>query len=392
MHPYKAYVLFVALWGAGMGAHATTYVPCLLERGFSLADVAAVNIFFWATISLMELPTGLLADGKSRAWSVRIGALLCAVGAFSYATAGSFVAAAICESVIGIGFAFLSGAQQAWVTDALIRRGESERVGKCFGTAAAIRSAAALLSGAGGALLGTIDLRLGWLLGGSFHVAAAVVAFTCMNGDGEPEERMTERQAFAASVSATRGTPGLGWALVMATAFGLVLPFNHYWTPFFREKVGQAWLAGVYALFHVCIAAGGLAVRRAGLFSGSDRKGVVAALAFVGIGLAATGVLPGVVLPFAAVMLHEFGRGLYEPLMDAYVQKRVGSGYRATYASFQSFIARAGFGVILFATWWLTRDLPSDVTTIGAAWFVSGGLLAGIAVAGALLRSRRAAA
>lgn len=380
MHPYAAYVLFVALWGAGMGSTATTYVPGLLAKGFSLADVAAVNIFFWATISLMELPTGLLADGKSRAWSVRVGAAFCAIGAFTYSTADTFWRAALAESVVGIGFAFLSGAQQAWVTDALIRRGEGDRVGRCFGVAAAARSIAALVACTAGALLGTIDLRLGWILGGCFHVASGIVACVWMNGDGEPQERMTERQAFSASVAATRRTPGLGWALVMATAFGLVLPFNHFWTPFFREKVGQAWLAGVYALFHVCLAVGGLAVRRAGFLSGADRNGVVASHVLIGAGLAAAGALPGIVLPFMAVMVHEFGRGLYEPLMDAFVQKRVGSGYRATYASFQSFVARGGFGVILLATWLLTKDLPSDGSTIGIAWRVSGILIVAIAV------------
>lgn len=388
MHPFRAYLLFTALWGAGMSVTATTYVPGLLAKGFTLADVAAVNIFFWVTISVMELPTGLLADGKSRAWSVRAGAAFCAMGAFGYASADTFFRAALSESVIGIGFAFLSGAQQAWLTDALIKRGEAERVGKCFGLSAAVRSGAALIAGPAGALVGTADLRLGWILAGCCHAAATVVACLCVRGEGEPEERMTEREAFAASIAATRRTPGLAWALCMATALGLVLPFNHFWTPFFREKVGQAWLGGVYALFHVCIAVGGLAVRRAGLFAGTDRKGVAVALFLAGIGLAAAGMLPGIILPIVAVVVHEFGRGLNEPLMDAFVQKRVGSGFRATFASFQSFVARAGFGVILLATWALTRNLPSDGTTIGIAWLVAGGLLATAAIAGMAWRRR----
>lgn len=390
MHPRKAYVLFTAFWGAGMSVTATTYVPGLLERGFTLAQVAAVNVFFWVTISLMELPTGLLADGKSRAWSVRIGALCCALGAGCYATADSFWTAAMSESIIGVGFAFLSGAQQAWLADALAKRGESDGLRRAYGTAAAVRSVTAIVAGTAGALVGTVDLRLGWVLGAGCHFAAAVVAFRCMNGvDGEPEQRMTERQAFAASLVATRRSPGLLWALALAAAFGLVLPFNHYWTPFFRERTGQAALGVVYALFHLAIAAGGMAVRRGGFLAGADRRGVAFALLATGVGLAVAGVLPGIVLPLIAVFVHEFGRGMYEPLMDAYVQKRVESGYRATYASFQSLVARAGYGLILGVIVLALQDSPATGAVIGATWLAAGLLLAAIA-AFALARCVRA--
>lgn len=389
MHPTKAYVLFTVLWGAGMSATATTYVPGLLERGFSLAEVAAVNMFFWLTISLMEVPTGLLADGRSRAWSVRIGALFFVAGAASYFRATTFAQAAFSETVFGIGFAFLSGAQQAWLADALKKRGESAKLRRAYGTAAAGRSVAAMVSGVAGAFIGTVGLRYGWALGGAFHVGAAAVAFCCMGGDeGEPapDERMTERQAFSESLKATRAIPGLLWALAMATAFGLVLPFNHFWTPFFRERVGQVGLSAVYAMFHAGLAAGGIAVRRGGFFADDHRRGVAAAVALTGVGLAVAGVLPGVALPFAAVVAHEVGRGMFDPLMDAYVHERVGSGYRATYASFQSLVARAGYGVILGVVVLATNGMPSDGRTIGLTWLVAGGAL----IAAAALGWRRA--
>ncbi|HTM67779.1 MAG TPA: MFS transporter [Candidatus Binatia bacterium] len=385
MHPTKAYVLFTILWGAGMSATATTYVPGLLERGFTLSEVAAVNMFFWLTISLMELPTGLLADGRSRAWSVRIGALFFVAGAMSYFRATTFAQAAFSETVFGIGFAFLSGAQQAWLADALKKRGESGELRRAYGTAAAWRSIAAMVAGVGGAFIGTIDLRYGWLLGGTFHACAAAVAFLAMNGeDGEPhaDEKMTEGQAFSASLKATRAIPGLLWALGMATAFGLVLPFNHFWTPFFRERVGQVGLSVVYALFHLGLAAGGMAVRRGGLFSREHGSGVVVAVGLTGAGLAVAGFMPGIALPFLATLVHELGRGMFDPLMDAYVQQRVGSGYRATYASFQSLIARAGYGVILGVVVLATRGQPSNGTTIGWTWLAAGGLLTAVAFAG----------
>ncbi len=382
MHPTFVYVLFTALWGAGMGATATTYSPNLLAHGLSLSDVAAVNLFFWVSVSVSELPTGLFADGKGRAWSVRAGALVHVIGSFGYATATTFWQAVLWECIIGVGIAFLSGAQQAWLTDALIKRGEAHLISRAFGTAAATRAMAAIVSGTLGALLGVLDLRLGWVLSGVLHVGAAYVAFRCMNGDGEPEKRMTERQAFAASFTATRRIRGLGWAMVMAIVFGFVLPFNHFWAPFFNAKVGQAGMSYVWAPLILGVVIGGLAVRRGGFLAGADRRGIVVSHLVSGGGLVVAGLCSGFAVPFLACIVHEVGRGMYEPLMDAYVQKRVESGYRATYASVQSLIQRAGFAVILGGVILCTRNKPSNVETVSVTWAVSGALMCVCAVVG----------
>jgi MFS family permease len=392
MHPTIVYILFISLWGAGMGATATTYSPFLLARGLSLSDIASINLFFWISVSASELPTGLFADGKGRAWSIRTGMVFHVVGYFGYVMASSFWQAVCCECIIGVGIAFLSGAQQAWLTDALIKRGESKKLGRAFGTAAASRAVAAIVAGVIGALLGSLDLRLGWVLAGTCHLGAMFIAFRRMNGDGEPAVRMTERQAFSASFSATRRVPGLGWAMAMAIVFGFVLPFNHFWSPFFIEKVGQAGLSYVWAPLLVGVVVGGLAVRRGGMLVGTDRRGIVVSHLITGGALAAAGLLSGFALPFAACIIHEFGRGMYEPLMETYVQKRVESGYRATYSSVQSLIQRAGFVVIIGGVILLTRGMPSNANTVSFAWVVSGALMVACAIIGLLAcRSKSAA-
>src|SRR5688572_10336557 len=106
-----------------MGMTATTASLLQLQVGMSIADIAFVNIVFWTTIILMELPTGMLADGKSRIWSVRIGIACFALGCFAYANVQGVGTALIGEIALGVGFAFVSGAESAWITDALKKRG-----------------------------------------------------------------------------------------------------------------------------------------------------------------------------------------------------------------------------------------------------------------------------
>ena len=51
------------------------YVPFMLKLGLELADIQRINIVFFLTIFFLEIPTGALADGKSRRWSVTAGYL-----------------------------------------------------------------------------------------------------------------------------------------------------------------------------------------------------------------------------------------------------------------------------------------------------------------------------
>src|SRR3989338_336825 len=114
----KIYYLFTALMGLGMGATMTVYAPFLLSIGLSLGEIALVNALFWAIIIAAEIPTGMFADGRSRAFSLKVGMIFHGLGAILYLFADGFWSVALAESTLGIATAFMSGAQQAWITDA----------------------------------------------------------------------------------------------------------------------------------------------------------------------------------------------------------------------------------------------------------------------------------
>ncbi len=75
MHPAKAYILLIGLFGLAGGFIATTYSPFLISIGLDIGQISLINTVFFGVISLMELPTGMWADGKSRIWSVRMGVI-----------------------------------------------------------------------------------------------------------------------------------------------------------------------------------------------------------------------------------------------------------------------------------------------------------------------------
>ncbi len=389
MHPAKVYVLFCGLFGASFGFISTVYVPFLLSIGLSLADVALINVAYWLTVSAAELPTGMWADGRGRAWSIRTGTLLLGLSFIGYALARGFASAMVCEMAGAVGTAFLSGAQQAWITDALKKRGEGDSLGRVFGAAALWRSLGLLGGGLVGAVVGAADLRLSIAAAGAFMLIALGVAARRLNGDGEPETRMTEKQAFCASAAALRRDRGLLWSVAVLTAFGLVLPFNLYWTVFFREGFGQAWLGLVWLPIYSANAAAGWIVRKWNVAAGRETAGVILAVTLTGAGLAGAGLAAGVAVPFLWALGHEIGRGLFDPLLDTYTQRRIESPYRATFGSFQSLIGRAGFGIVLIGTWLLTRGRTPDASTVRLTWVAAGLLLSAAAAVFWLFRPRR---
>jgi MFS family permease len=376
MRPDAAYALFCLLMGVGLGSHATIYAPFLDSIGVTLSGMAVVNAFFWVTGALLELPTGMLADGKSRIWSVRIGTAVVMATGCAYAFADGLVSAIVIESLMAVGFAFQSGAESAWLTDALKRKGEDAFLRRAFGTAALSRSAGFLIGGVMGAGVASLGgLRAPWLVGTVFLAGAVLVSFRLMNDDGEPEKRMTEKAAFCASHRMLRKTPALIWAASAAMLFGLVLPFNHYWSLFFRGQVGQAGLGWLWIpLYGSCVVAGWL-VRKSTIPAGKESGGILLGFALAGIGMATIGFMP--VLPAAVLMVivHQVGRGIFLPFLEVFVQHRVESGYRATYGSLQALLAKAGYGTILIAVWIASHDLPSRPSTVVAVWAVCGSLL-----------------
>ncbi|MFH2063312.1 MAG: MFS transporter [bacterium] len=386
MKPEKVFVLYSLLTGLGIGFFAPNYALLVLSVGLTMPQVALINVVFFLVIVIMELPTGMLADGRSRAWSVWIGSFMCAVFHLAYGFVNGFWWALVCEVMAGVAMSFISGALEAWVTDALGETGDGRRLRRALASGAMAVSFGCLLGGVVGGIIGTIDPRLGFWIGGGFQLAAFVVARLFMDGRGEPLHRTSELTALKDSLNAIRHSRSLVWAGAAAAVSGLVCSFNHYWAPFFAARSGEYGLSYVWLVIYGGTILGSYAVRRWVTCAGHEASLVVAALLAAGLGLVVTPHLPGLVWPLTFALLHEVGRGAFRPLLSTFVQRRVASSFRATYGSLQSFIERGGFSIVLGLTWLLTRHLPNGEPLISVTWTVQGILLITCALLLALFR------
>jgi hypothetical protein len=375
VHPIRALSLYEFLATFGIGMTAATGSLLQLKVGMSVADIAFVNIVFWVVIILAEVPTGMLADGRGRIWSVRVGITLFALSCFAYAGVQGVGTALVAEILMGVAHAFISGAESAWVTDALKKRGEEHLIPRAFGSQAMAAGAGFMAGGVLGGLLGTFDLRFGWIAAGVLVSASAYVAWRVMDESGEIDDRPTELEAFRLSCGALRSGSGLRWTIGATVVLGLVVPFNHLWQPFFVDHVGQARLGWLCVPIQGSILLAGWLARRKGAFVGRGAEGIVLALFLSGIGLIGVAVLGAFSGMLGALVVHEFGRGLFRPLMSTYTQQRVDSRCRATFGSLQSLLGKTGFALALLLVWFLSHGRDASQETISFIWIVCGGLL-----------------
>lgn len=390
MRSTTAYYLFVFISAFGFAMTFTAYVPFLGSIGLGYADVGFLNAAFSLIIVIAEVPTGLLADGRSRAWSLVVGSLCMAAGSWLYFVATGWWSALSAELVIGIGIAFCSGAQQAWLADVLIAEGKSEQLNRAYGTAAAFSGTALLLGGLTGGALAAWNMRAIWLAGVASGCIAAAVAALTMTGRGESSEPLSEWEALKQALRALASSRSLRWMGACLAVCGLLGGFNYYWSVYAQVDFGLSGLGIVWAVIYLPVIAAGLLLRRTNGFRGHEGRGMVLALAVAGLTLAALPFAAGKTAFLLVIFAHELPRGTFGPLVSAFLMPRVGSGYRATAESLQSLMSHLGFVFFPVFIGLMVRGLPEGQDTVRLIWWTSGTMLAAFAALLWLLRPRDA--
>lgn len=371
MRSTTAFYLFTFVYQLGMGATMSLYTPFLLDIGLSYSQVALVNATFWTFAVLMEVPTGMLADGRGRGWSVRVGAFLYGVGSLWYAMADGFVHAVSAELVLAVGGAFMSGALHSWVVDASDR---TEPLPKVFGTSTMLRGFATILGTLVGVYVAEVYGRgASFAILGVTSLLAFAVASVWMRGK-EPEHPMTEFEALRHAAAHLRQSPPLRWATVMQASYGIYQTFNMFWAPFMLAHFTQVEVGYLWIVMYLSVVAAGWLVRTR--FGGKDGTGLgmLLSLIMASVPLMLFGLTTSTVVWVLLLVLHEVGRGAFVPFTDAFVHERIESGYRATYASLQSFVGGSGMALVLLVMAVVMRPYDQDVTVIPWLWLGAGTL------------------
>jgi len=201
-----------------------------------------------ATVFLFEIPTGVLADVKSRRLSIIIGYGIMGVGFIVEGAFPFFGAIALAQVLWGFGYTFTSGATQAWIADEL---GE-ERVGEAYLRGAQAARTGALLAIPISVALGSLSLQLPIVLGGLVMILLAAFLVVVMGEEGfapsPPEERTTwglMLRTIGDAQQLVRRQPILIVLLATGLFYGLYSEgFDRLWTPHLLEGFQGPWSNG----------------------------------------------------------------------------------------------------------------------------------------------------
>jgi DHA3 family tetracycline resistance protein-like MFS transporter len=212
-------------------------------------QLVLVGTILEATVFLFEIPTGVLADVKSRRLSVIIGYVLIGLGFVVEGSLPLFWTVALAQVLWGFGYTFTSGATQAWIADEI---GEA-RAGEAFLRGSQAARIGGLLAIPISVLLGEVNITLPIVLGGALMILLAVFLSLAMTEEGFTPIAAEDRTSFrlmlktvADARHVVRRQPVLLTLLGIGLFFGLYSEgFDRLWTAHLLEDFAVPWAAAV---------------------------------------------------------------------------------------------------------------------------------------------------
>jgi len=209
-------------------------------------QLVIVGTILEASTFAFEIPTGILADVKSRRLSIIIGYVVMGIGFIVEGSLPLFWAVALAQVVWGLGYTFTSGATQAWIADEV---GEA-RAARAFLRGAQIARIGSLVAIPFSVLLGLVAVALPVVMGGALMILLAGFLALTMSEAGfkptPPAERTTWGMMLKTAQDArqlTRRQPILLTLLGIMFFYGLYSEgLDRLWTAHVLENFTVPWL------------------------------------------------------------------------------------------------------------------------------------------------------
>ena len=339
--PFHPLARFFAWYvSSQMVFESAIWILFLQDRGFSLAEIGIAEAGFHLAPVLLEIPSGSFADLIGRRWSLATGSLLVALSSILLWNAHSLPIAVIALFVSGANYSFRSGADQAYLYDALATD-QQGGFARLFGR---LLSAGYLIGG-GAALLGAVlsEWSYAWPIG----LNAATGVFGVMLALGLPEapqalipEDRPGRRSFRRHIADVRlllrAQPVVARMLLVTALFWTTLAIAGLYTQaaFAEQGLSNGQIGLVSGLTWVMIAAG---TAIGGQMGGSFARQWAWLVLVTALGVALTGI-DVIAVAVVAFLAWQLVSGVIETRFPAWYNARLPSAQRATVISIEGWL------------------------------------------------------
>lgn len=379
--PKAVYYLVTFITDFAIGLVATTYTLFLLSKGLDLLQANLVNLAFMLGNFIFEIPTGAYADFFGRRKSLILSNLFLFTSFLVYFISSDIFVFILAELLAAIAITFASGALDAWAVDSLKEKGYEGKMDFIFSQASIISSLAALLGGLIGAYIGSVNLALPWLVGGSLSVISLLAVVLFMHESPVKRElSLSFVNGFKQLIKVSKDS--INYGLKQKAVFWLTLssmlslfafqPLNMFWSPRLSSLAGnQIWILGwVWVGVTLFMMLGSFLVKKLLKQEKSYLSVFITTALFLGIPILLASMFDIFMVVLSGFLIYEIGRGMLKPIHKSYLNVHIPSEQRATILSFDYMMGKLGAagGLIVFG--WVANHY-----SIAYSWLAAGILI-----------------
>ena len=229
------------------------------SHGLTMTQIMLLQSIFSIGVVVLELPTGAFADYFGKRKSLILGALFWTIGFTWYGFSTNFWQFAIGELLAGIGSAFISGADRAYIHELLREEHKEADFKKTEGKARGIIQIAQAIGSIGGGLIGSISLSFTLIATGLSTIVSFIIGTTFPKiKEDKNEKKIGYLQIIQESFSLIKTHKRLLWLTLFFASFnGLLWPLNFYSQPFLKLlNIPIFYFGFIFFLFNLVAALG----------------------------------------------------------------------------------------------------------------------------------------
>lgn len=384
-------IIRVYLWITGLFTLSASLIwgintLFLLDAGLDIYQVFIVNAVFTGAMAVFEIPTGVFADTLGRRYSFIMSTIVLAIGTMGYVIVSTwddnFIYFALMSVVLGLAFTFYTGAVEAWVVDALHAVGYESNMDRIFAKAAMVANITMLIGTVSGGLIGTIDLRLPYVIRSGTLIMATTVSIFGMKELGFTPRALQLRNIAVEMRKITIDSFSYGIRhgsvrlhMILTFIFSGFMMWGWYaWQPHFLELYGDSsaiWVAGLISAF-VCVSQIIANLNLERIISRFQRRTTILLWSyfFQAVCILIVGLSKSFVLSVGVFLLFAFFMGLSAPIKQAYLHSLIPSDKRATIVSLDALIGSGGSVLGQVGLGYLSKAI-----SIPFAYLISGFIL-----------------
>lgn len=327
--------------------HLVVYTLFLLSKGFSMEQFFLIESAYALIALVMEIPTGIFSDKKSRKWSLIIASIIGIPIVPVIILSDSFMVVLIAMAMGGFVSSFVSGTDVAILYDTLRALQKEQDFKKIMGRMKWYAALSMALAGIVGGLVAQLDMAYAWW---AYFIAGLLTLAIQVSLEEPPffkesqgEESYLQHLGRSFRLSFTGNA---SYFVLYAAIIWLFFSLGFWlWQPYLKLIAMPILYFGfIYAALNLV---GGYVSKQA--YKVEAKLGMKNSLLLTPLLLACAFILESqfvLILGFLFIFIQSIASGYFSPLLDDYINTRIPSSKRATVLSIKNMLHSLLFMII----------------------------------------------